>query len=589
MCDSEMINLLLNFIRVRSMRSLASIAFAACAVILPLEFTAAGVILKPVVRNFDFIPTGGTIHGINSELIDVNSHGDIAFSALVRRSPTSLSHGLFVLNDEGLTEILRENDLAPGGSTFRHFNPQITDQGDVLTHSYLNTTVNDTGVYRYRDGNLSLLARYGDSLPDGATLTGMPQIPTVDSQGRLVMIAGSPGYPGAPPFTASGVYVGDRTAGYQTLLRTGEPATPAAAWDYIFSAVPRNENVYMNIGLTGGAGAAHVRHDGQSFEILTAKGDLLPRGGVVSSVSSMSVNDAGDVASLVGVSNVPQVHRAILWRRGDERVTAVRQGDAAPEGLGTFAEYLTNPALGPSGSFAFNSLLTGKNVDHDSGLYLWQPTGQIAKIAVEGEQTPDGTATFGSFFTSNLVGIGDLNAADQMVFRAYIREQGAAQDIEAVYHWDRRWGLTEIVRFGDEFDFGNVESPSVRYVSEIERVDFTDAGRIFLYLDSYNGAAGIFEATINPPGDFNHDGHIDGSDLAAWSNSYGNDAAADADGDGKSDGNDFLVWQRHRDLAATESATAAIPEPNSKALAMLAASVLFRGWKSAVSRRQLLH
>lgn len=549
------------------------------------EAYATQVALTPLVQKFDPLQSGGVVNYIQPYAIDVNRQGHLVFSARVQYSPTTFSEGLFLLNDDGLAVILRENDPAPGGSTFRHFDPQFTDQGDILTYSYLNTTVNDTGVYRYRNGDLSLLARYGDSLPDGATLKGMPQIPMVDSQGRLVMIAWSPGYPGAPPVAASGAYVGDRTAGYQTLLRTGEPATPGTVWDYIYSATLSDDHVYLHMGLTGGAGSAHVRHDGQALEILTAKGDPLPRGGVVYGVGEMSVNDAGDVVSLVGVDNLAQVGIAFLWRRGDERVTAVRQGDLAPKGLGTFTQYLKKPAIGPSGSFAFNSLLTGRTIDRDSGLFLWQPTGEISKIAVEGELTPDGTATFGSFSDPGPIGMGDLNAADQMVFRAYIREQGATQNIEAVYHWDRRWGLTEIVRFGDEFDSGNVEPTAVHQVAEIAIVDFSDAGKILLYLDSNRGAGGIFEATINRPGDFNHDGHIDGNDLAAWTNSYGNDAAGDADGDGKSDGNDFLIWQRHRDPAATDATAAAIPEPNSLALAVLAAGVLF-GVRKPITRRR---
>jgi len=549
------------------------------------EASATQVALAPLVQKFDPIQSGGVVNYIQPYAVDVNRQGHLVFSARVQYSPTTFFEGLFLLNDDGLEVILRENDPAPGGNTFRHFSPQITDQGDILTYSYLNTTINDTGVYRYRDGNLSLLARYGDSLPDGAKLTGMPQIPMVDSQGRLVMIAWSPGYPGAPPVAASGVYVGDRTAGYQTLLRTGEPATPGTAWDYIYSAIPSNDQVYLHMGLTGGAGSAHVRHNGQTLQILTSKGDPLPRGGVVYGVGEMSVNDAGDVVSLVGVDNLAQVGVAILWRRGDERVTAVRQGDIAPQGLGAFTEYLRKPAIGPSGSFAFNSLLAGRTIDRDSGLFLWQPTGEISKIAVEGELTPDGTATFGSFSDPSPIGMGDLNAADQMVFRAYIREQGATQNIEAVYHWDRQWGLTEIVRFGDEFDSGNVEPPAVHQVAEISILDFSDAGKILLYLDSNRGAGGIFEATINRPGDFNHDGRIDGSDLEVWTTSYGDGTAADADGDGKSDGNDFLIWQRHCDAATIDATAAAIPEPNSLALAVLVAGVLFSVPKPITRRR----
>lgn len=63
------------------------------------------------------------------------------------------------------------------------------------------------------------------------------------------------------------------------------------------------------------------------------------------------------------------------------------------------------------------------------------------------------------------------------------------------------------------------------------------------------------------PGDFDHNGRADGSDLLAWRQAFGIDASADADGDGDSDGNDFLLWQRYSNAATQNLARLAVPEP----------------------------
>ena len=64
--------------------------------------------------------------------------------------------------------------------------------------------------------------------------------------------------------------------------------------------------------------------------------------------------------------------------------------------------------------------------------------------------------------------------------------------------------------------------------------------------------------------DFNHDGSVNGLDLAVWQGAYGVNALADADGDGNSDGRDFLAWQRQYGsgpLSAVTSAVTTVPEP----------------------------
>jgi hypothetical protein len=73
------------------------------------------------------------------------------------------------------------------------------------------------------------------------------------------------------------------------------------------------------------------------------------------------------------------------------------------------------------------------------------------------------------------------------------------------------------------------------------------------------------------PGDFNHDGAVDATDLIQWQGDFGLNAESDSDNDGDSDGFDFLVWQRQVGSVSAMAATGAVPEP--PALALLIAAV----------------
>jgi hypothetical protein len=78
------------------------------------------------------------------------------------------------------------------------------------------------------------------------------------------------------------------------------------------------------------------------------------------------------------------------------------------------------------------------------------------------------------------------------------------------------------------------------------------------------------------PADFNNDGTVNGSDLTAWRNNFGNSAVGDADNDGDSDGADFLVWQQELGSAGAASVAAAVPEPGTSLLGALAAVAAVR-------------
>ncbi len=95
--------------------------------------------------------------------------------------------------------------------------------------------------------------------------------------------------------------------------------------------------------------------------------------------------------------------------------------------------------------------------------------------------------------------------------------------------------------------FGNANATTTN-------VRFSKFGTYVLRLTASDSDLSSFgEVTIqvhpNPPGDFNGDGHVDGTDFLIWQRGYApgvtgkTKSQGDANGDGVVDGMDFLLWQ----------------------------------------------
>jgi hypothetical protein len=84
-------------------------------------------------------------------------------------------------------------------------------------------------------------------------------------------------------------------------------------------------------------------------------------------------------------------------------------------------------------------------------------------------------------------------------------------------------------------------------------------------------------------GDYDGNSHIDGHDFLVWQRTLGNTVAAGSGADGNNNGvvdaGDLSVWKTSFGTAAAPSA-AAVPEPCSSALLLVAAAVVFRSRRS---------
>lgn len=100
----------------------------------------------------------------------------------------------------------------------------------------------------------------------------------------------------------------------------------------------------------------------------------------------------------------------------------------------------------------------------------------------------------------------------------------------------------------------------------------------FIQPNGQNGSVFVDEVTFGVasppiPGDFNNDGHVNGNDLAIWSEAYGSTAQGDADIDGDTDGADFLIWQRNITQNQLGEVLISVPEPAAQSLCWLASAI----------------
>lgn len=121
-------------------------------------------------------------------------------------------------------------------------------------------------------------------------------------------------------------------------------------------------------------------------------------------------------------------------------------------------------------------------------------------------------------------------------------------------------------------DISEAIAQSISYDSTIDHIFFQipATGEYEFWVHQYDDDAGpvnygiawwALAASAPLMGDFNSDGTIDGSDLAAWQANFPMTSGAtfrdgDSDGDGDVDGADFIAWQ-----TAYNAATTAVPEP----------------------------
>lgn len=160
-----------------------NIAFSAFATSSGGVYVASGGQINLAVSDGDLIPGSAEPFGTIS-LNAVNERGQIAF--LAQSFP--FANGMYVGVNGQFTLIARDGDPAPGGGNFSllfpdpRFGPVMNDNGDVAFAAELST--GGRGVFLYHQGTLSRIAGPGDPSPDGSTFFAA-EAPTINALGQV--------------------------------------------------------------------------------------------------------------------------------------------------------------------------------------------------------------------------------------------------------------------------------------------------------------------------------------------------------------------------------------------------------------------
>jgi hypothetical protein len=195
-------------------------------------------------------------------------------------------------------------------------------------------------------------------------------------------------------------------------------------------------------------------------EVIVVTNDVAPDGNgtFVSRFSPPSLNDAGQTSFtgyLTGTSGGSLDDYGIFRSDGTTLTQIAREGDAAPDGNGTFFTNSDNflPALNNAGQTAFFNVVLGTSggFRDSNGIFLGDGTpGGLIQIARGGDAAPDGN---GSLLSLN--GLPALNQAGQVAFESILIDtSGGSSDDTGIFRGDGST-LIQIAREGDAAPDGN--------------------------------------------------------------------------------------------------------------------------------------
>ena len=308
----------------------------------------------------DPAPGGGTF--TNARLPSLNAQGQVAFVGLV--APPGHS-GIFLFTGNAITQVVSANDPGPEGESFYGFSEvSLNDAGQIAFHAFTGLS---EGVFLFSQGAIALLARQGQPAPGGGTFGGFSD-PRINASGQVVF---------------SDIIFGIFLALDGTLIpvaRRGDPAPGGEGATFISLPFPASINDAGEVAF-GAYASAPV---GEGIFLFSAgqitreigRGDPVPSGGFLGSVSFPSLNAAGQIAFLGYVSGVPGSGVFLLSKGSLTRVMS--PGQQSPEGdLFTQAR---DPAVNNAGQVVF----TGMLANHVGGIYLYSEA-TIARLAGQGD------------------------------------------------------------------------------------------------------------------------------------------------------------------------------------------------------------
>ncbi len=524
------------------------------------------------------------------DIPNLNSAGRAAFRGVVTGPGVNSvnEQGIWSEGGGSLALVARTGSGAPGTSADFSFlnSPVLNGAGQT---AFLGTLLlgpgagsdDNTGIWSEGGGSLALVAREGSAAPGASADFSFLTSPGFNSAGQTAFFAG---LTGAGVVSSNNTGIWSEGGGPLALVAREGSAAPGTSSDFSFLESPilngAGQTAFLGTLTGSGVNANNNRgiwsEGGGSLDLAVRTGNVAPGTSAdFSFLSSPDFNGAGQVAfwgELTG-SGVTSNNNRGIWSEGSGALALVaRTGDLAP---GTSADFslLINPVLNGAGQTAFTGFLSGAGVSSSNDRGIWsEEGGSLDLIARKGSGAPGTSADF-SFLSSPI-----LNGEGQTAFWANLTGTGVDNSNNfGIWAQDTSGVLTLIARNGDQLDVDDGLGTDLRTISELGFIAFNGSedgrasvfnnlGQVVFRASFTDGSSGIFVSDLvasNQTGDFDGDGDVDGSDFLEWQRT-----------DGSASG--LLDWQTSYGAASSSAIVAAVPEPSSLALFVLAGLALWR-------------
>ena len=402
-------------------------------------FRGDGGALAQIARTGQTAPDGnGTLDSFSG--LALNGTGQTAFRAKLTGTAggTSDNEGIFRGDGGVLTQIARDGQAAPDGNgTFASFSPYtaLNESGQAGLWAELTGTSGGTsdneGIFRGDGGTLTQIARAGQTAPDANGTFSSFGNPSLNAAGQTAFWAELTGTSGGGSDN-QGIFRGDGGVLIQ-IARKGQAAPDGngtLSGFSTFSGIALNNTgqAAFLAYLTGTAGGTSDNQgiflgDGGVLTRIARRGQATPdANGTFGYFEEPALNDSGQAvfsSRLIGTTGGSSDNEGIFRGDGGAVTKIVREGEAAPDGNGTFRVF-DDPALNDTGQAAFLANLTGTSggSSDDLGIFLADPQ-EILQVARKGQLLEGSTVTsLFALFGHDRGGRSGLNELGQVAYWA---------------------------------------------------------------------------------------------------------------------------------------------------------------------------
>ena len=420
----------------------------------------------------------------------MNDAGEVAFGSTLTGTSGGATdnEGIFRSSSGFVSQVARTGTLAPDGDgSLSGFldSHQINNAGQVAFVATFTGTAGGDGfsrVLRESGGSIDQIVRLGQSAPDFNGVYSVLLGPQIDDTGRVGFRGSLTGTSAGFPFDTSGFFFWDGGP-VQQMMRSGQsaPDGDGEIFSSPYQVMNNSGQIAFAAPLNGASGGvandSGIFRNGIASSVqIVREGQLAPDGNGTfgdladAPVPRIDINDLGHVAfdaRLEGVSG--GATEGIFVARNGGLIQVVREGQAAPDGNGTFDLNSSPVHINNAADVAFGARLAGTTGTTGAieGIFRGNGGG-ITRLAGGGDAAPDGN---GRLLTPTIQGFND--AGQVTYFSELVDTKGGTNDDSGIFTSDGIDNLT-VIREGDSLAGSQVISisPNSIQLNELGQVAY---------------------------------------------------------------------------------------------------------------------